>query len=125
MATLAGGGTDEAAFAAILGSAEYAHDTGSGFIVALYQSLLHRPPDPAGLAQWTARGLGHAQLVTTILASAEYRARVVADAYTHFLGRQVDPVGLADWTARLGAGLTDEQFLVGIFTSAEFTTAHP
>jgi SpoIID/LytB domain protein len=76
---------------------------------ALYQDLLGRPADSAGLAGWTGllgRGVSQSALVASLTKSNEYVQRRVHNAYLDkdVLNRPVDAVGLAAWTRQILAG---------------------
>ena len=78
--------------------------TPSGFVAALYQSILGRAPDPAGLARWVAilqAGAGRQQVARQLAATPEAHRAEVARWYAQDLGRSPD-AGAAAWVARLG-----------------------
>ena len=84
----------------------YARDGGtpSGYVAALYRSILGRPPDPAGLAHWVGRlqaGTGRQQVARALEATTEAHRAVVAGWYAQDLGRPSDAGSLA-WVNRLG-----------------------
>jgi uncharacterized delta-60 repeat protein len=79
------------------------------FVEQVYEDVLGRSADAAGLATWTGllhTGGTYAQVAAGVLGSAESQARVVADVYTRFLNRAPDPSGLAGGVAFLAAGGT-------------------
>jgi large repetitive protein len=123
---LAGGSSDEQVIADILGSAEFegeAGGTSQGVVTAVYEDLLGRSPDSAGLATWDgalAGGLSPEQVAFDIATSAEYRIDLVTGYYEHFLDRAPDAAGLATWTGLLAGGSSDEQVIADILGSAEF-----
>lgn len=89
---------------------------------ALYQDVLNREPDPAGLAAWTASvtATGNPQVVTNgIVYSRERLATMVATEYRGALGREPEAGGLENWIRYLeqGAGVSDLQ--VGVYASQE------
>jgi streptogramin lyase len=89
----------------------------------LYQDLLQRPADNAGLAAWLAllaRGASRVQVVSEFEASLEYRTKVVENLYTRLLGRPADPAGLAGYVQFLGQGGTAQQVEAAILSSAEY-----
>ncbi len=126
LAAFAAGATNEEVDAAILGSPEFFADAGAtttGFITALYQDLLGRPPDPGGLAYWSqamAGGTSATQVANDITTSVEYRTYTVQSMYELLLGRSADPGGLSTWVGALSSGATDEQVLAAIAGSPEF-----
>jgi uncharacterized repeat protein (TIGR01451 family) len=93
------------------------------FVAQVYLDLLHRKPDPSGLAAWTGlldRGFSRLAVTLLIEDSAEYRARVVTDLYTSLLRRPPDPNGLANFTGLLAAGATVPQVQAMLAGSAEY-----
>ncbi|CAN5365093.1 hypothetical protein BH11ACT1_BH11ACT1_06790 [soil metagenome] len=91
-------------------------------VKALYQDVLGRAPEPAGLAGWTTVVLtsGNPQLVTNgIVYSRERLSSLIAVEYRSALGREPEAGGLDNWTRYLeqGAGISDLQ--VGIYSSQE------
>ena len=60
----------------------------------VYQDLLGRAPDPAGLKTFVTeldKGTPRQQVATQVVSSAEYRSRVVKDLYSRSLHRAPDP----------------------------------
>jgi uncharacterized protein (TIGR03118 family) len=93
------------------------------FVDQLYQDLLGRQADAAGLASWLAgldQGMTRAQVVAGIENSTEYRAVLVQQAYQQFLHRSADQAGLSAWMAFLQQGHTVEQMEAGIIGSPEY-----
>jgi len=73
------------------------------WITALYDAILHRSPDPAGLAHWvgqTARR-GREHVAGRLYGSLESRRDRVRALYDHLLGRAPDDAGLAYWAGRV------------------------
>ncbi|HKO56018.1 MAG TPA: DUF4214 domain-containing protein [Thermoanaerobaculia bacterium] len=102
-------------------------DGTSNFINLLYVDVLGRAADPAGISFYTdmlAHGASRAQVAAALLGSAEYRQKLIGDAFQTLLGRPVDPAGQAYWTAAMSAGLTDEGLLAGIAGSPEYFAGH-
>ncbi len=93
-------------------------------VTALYQDLLHRGPDPDGLAGWTTAlqqgWLTRAQVALGIESSPEYRTDQVQAAYQALLGRAADSQGLADGVQFLEMGGTPEQLQAAIMGSPEY-----
>ena len=93
--------------AALLAMPEaYARDGGtpSGYVAALYRSILDRPPDPSGRARWVAllqSGAGRRQVARALESTAEAHGVEVAAWYRRDLGRPPD-AGARSWVARLG-----------------------
>jgi hypothetical protein len=124
---LESGGTDEQMEALIAGSPEYFQTRGGGtnlgFLNALYQDGLDRPPDALGLAGWNqalANGLSRTQVANLIFGSPEYKVDLVNNYYTSFLRRPADPAGLNGWASALLGGLRDEQVIAAILGSDEY-----
>ena len=84
---------------------------GGGRIEGLYHTILGRPADPAGLANWDAQlkaGESVAQIAGQLFHSPEYLNNVVQSYYQTYLGRAGDPAGVASWVAKLQAGTSEE-----------------
>ena len=142
-------GTSKAAMANIfLGSNEFltAHpgQSDSAFVATLYQGLLGRPADPAGLSGWTgalAGGLARGDLAALFADAPEAKqhwsavtaqglfahdpnAEIVREDYQGAFGRDADTGGLAYWTGFLKAG-GSASALAQVFTaSSEFASLH-
>ncbi len=108
----------------IYGSGEFYQRAGStpeGFVTELYERILHRIPDPAGLSHWvnvlgsTSRGA----VAASFFASPESRADRVTGLYKTLLGRAPDPGGLAYWQNRL-LTVNDVRLAVMLASSSEF-----
>ena len=86
--------------AALLGNQPY--------VTALYQDMMGRSPDPAGLAGWTTGlstgGMSRRTVVRGFSNSTEYRTLVITQAYRQVLGREPDPAGLASWLRAVADG---------------------
>ncbi len=90
--------------AAMYGSDEHFARNGNDprrWVTALYQQVLLRDPDPAGLDGWVARipTVGRTAVARGFYDSLEKCQRRVQVLYTDLLGRAVDPAGLAGWPA--------------------------
>ena len=93
------------------------------FLTQAYLDLLHRMPDPSGLAAFTAAlnaGSTRFDVVMGIEASPEYRTLVVENLYEQYLGRAADPSGLSTGLAILNAGGTDEDVATFLTASPEY-----
>jgi hypothetical protein len=98
-------------------------DANTRFVEQLYQDLLGRQADAAGLATWLAaldRGLTRAQVAAAIENSMEFQADLVQKAFQQFLHRDADPAGLNAWVAFLQQGHTVEEMEAGILGSPEY-----
>ncbi len=100
-------------------------------VALLYQAVLQRAPDVAGLNYWVATGAGSSAVANGLLGSAEAgiagtpqlsdRA-FVEGMYQQVLGRSVEAAGLAYWVGQLagaGAVLSRADVLLNIALSAE------
>jgi hypothetical protein len=94
------------------------------YVAQLYQELLNRPVDAAGLTFWSGQldhGTLRAVIAQQLSHSAEYyQTNVIKPAYEKFLNRPADQAGLDFWTGQLQNGMTDEQLQAGFIASAEF-----
>jgi len=135
--------------AGFVGSMEFQNTYGAldntQFVTLLYQNVLHRAPDSAGLANWDnllATGQdSRAQVVLGFSESQEdindlsapvqqglwvgnLDAAEVARLYDTVLGRLPDVPGLADWTNALQTGTSLLQVTQNFVASAEFQAAY-
>ena len=125
---LATGGTVEQAEAAVVSSAEYAHnhgDTNDGFLDGLYRDAFGRAVDAGArnaLDQALASGtMTRQQVGEVIFGSVEYFGDLVQGFYPHFLHRPADPTGLSNAVNALTSGaLGDEGVIAGIVGSDEY-----
>jgi hypothetical protein len=131
-----------------IASAEYQTSYGwfddATFVDQLYNAVLHRLPDPGGLAYWTsymAQGHSRAEVAVGFSESQEninnftvaveqglwvgnaYAAEA-ARLYDTALGRLPDVGGLAYWASALGSGTTLLQAAQGFIGSAEFQAVY-
>jgi hypothetical protein len=112
--------------AAIMASAEFANRTGgsdSGFVGALYQDLLNRPVDAAGLATFSgqlAAGTMRSAVAEELLASNEYRGGLIASYYQAYLGRPADSGGTSTFLAQFALGATNDVIQAAFLASGEF-----
>src|SRR5262249_53830559 len=93
------------------------------FVTQLYEDLLRRPVDPAGLAAWTAllaQGGSRTQVALDILESLEYRTNQVQELYQRLLHRPADPFGLGVFTTFLANGGTTGQLEALLAASPEY-----
>jgi hypothetical protein len=96
------------------------------FVATLYDGMLGRPADSAGLAFWSARltlgnsTVAHQAVATGIATSNEALSRDVQIFFKQFLLRNPDPTGLAFWVGQLKTGTTFNQVRAGILGSDEF-----
>jgi hypothetical protein len=98
------------------------HET---FVATLYQGLLGRPAEKAGLAFWAGRlhaGATREQVAAGFLGSEEYRTRQVCDLYQALLYRPPEAAGLEYWLTRLRGG-TLTPVKAGVLGSDEYFAA--
>jgi Domain of unknown function (DUF4214) len=99
-----------------------------GFISQLYQDVLGRQADAAGLAFWDQQlhsGLSRQAIAAAFWGSAEHRGIEVDQFYQDFLGRAADAAGRAGWVNALLSGVSEGQVAIDFLTSAEYTASHP
>ena len=101
------------------------------FLNGLYESLLGRPADSAGLNFYLAplQAAETPALTITmesITSSAAYYQNLIGNPTTGFivtyLGRQATSTDVSYWTNQLQAGATDEEVIAQIMASVEFYT---
>lgn len=111
-----------------IGVAQQVVPTPTSFIESVYQHLLDRSADPAGLAHWTTllntlgnTPTGRTAVVAQIETSAEYRYDEVNSLYAQYLKRSAaGDSGAQTWVNLLGGGCTLEQVAAQIAGSPEF-----
>jgi hypothetical protein len=106
-------------------------------IIRLYDGLLGRAPDAAGLAAWVAAedsGTSFTQIVQNFVTSTEFAndygtidagtaTQFVESLYQNFLSRAADAAGLSAYVAELGSTPTaasEAAVVLGFVNSAEF-----
>lgn len=95
----------------------------SDWVTALYNKLLGRSPDPAGLQHWideTAR-LGRTAVAYQFYQTDESCAQRVTALYNKLLQRGVDPTGLAFWTVQV-RNTGDITLAINLAASDEYWT---
>jgi hypothetical protein len=98
------------------------------FVSALYQDVLGRPVDAAGVNYWVVllqAGFTRAQVAAGIWESPEHRGVQVDALYRALLHRPADTLGVAYWGGLLLAGQSEEQVAAGILSSPEYAGTHP
>jgi subtilisin family serine protease len=105
-----------------------------GFIAGLYENLLGRFPDPAGLNYWVGvfqSGTStRFQIARAILTSPEARLTEVAHWYQDDLGRNTPldvlkaDSGVAYWASLLNIGFGDDTVQAMIMSSPEYLNGH-
>jgi hypothetical protein len=93
------------------------------FVTHLYEDLLFREPEPAGLNAWSQlldQGMSSAQVINVFLTTLEYRVKEVQGIYRYFLHREADLVGLNYGVTFLATGGRVEQLEDFVVGSAEY-----
>ncbi len=143
------GWSESSVMAGFMSSTEFrqAHPTATEFTTALYQDILGRAPDQAGLAMWVAfehsdPGTDAAplsaqtqaallinaenQVIPSFLNSAEHDTNLVNAYFNNYLQRPADPTGLTNWVQQLEQGLvTQESLAIDFLSSPEFISDNP
>jgi len=120
------GVTNQQLEADFISSAEfYAHagGTNSAWVNAMYQDVLGRPADAAGLSYWEAQlsaGASPSSVATAFAASQEREAQIVQDDYFTYLGRSATPAEVNYWVAQFEQGMTNEDVVSGFVGSPEY-----
>lgn len=89
---------------------------------SLYQDVLNRQPDPAGMANWTGIVMttNNPKLVADGIVNSKERLQALVTAeYVRALHRGPEPEGLAHWVAYMERGATVSELQVGVFASQE------
>jgi hypothetical protein len=98
-----------------------------GFVNGLYNTLLGRAPDVAGLTNFVLlmqAGISRQQIVQIIWQSPEHRALEVNQFFEAFLGRPADTAGQAFFVNALLHGATELDVMQAILSSAEYQASH-
>jgi uncharacterized repeat protein (TIGR03803 family) len=95
------------------------------FVTSVYQQLLNRAPEPAGLAHWTGQldsGISPSAVVLAIetAPSNEYLTDLVIAMYQHYLKRAPDAGGLQTWVNRLVQSGSIAGTVASIVSSPEY-----
>lgn len=91
-------------------------------VTALYEDVLEREPDSAGLATWTAEVIRTGNASSTaaaLVGSRERLAVIVAAQYQAALGRQPEAAGLEYWIRLFELGWNVPDLQAGIYASDE------
>ena len=123
---IANGLSDQQCEAEFLTSAEFfgAHPGGSStWINAVFEQVLGRPAEPAGLAFWNQalqNGSTYFDVALGIVNSSEAHIRVINDAYHQLLGRSAESFGQAFWSDQVNQGRSPDFVLAGLASSTEY-----
>ena len=111
--------------AILVGSDEYYDDVGGtpdDFIVAMYEDILGREPDPAGVRYdeaLLAFGVPRGPIAGGLFYSTEHLGGVIDALYEGILGRGIDPSGQAYWTGQVQAGMPIQVLIALLIGSDE------
>ena len=121
------GMSEEAMMAAFMNTVEYSqlHASNTAFVIAAYNNVLHRAPDPGGQAFWVGAlnngQLTRAQVASGLINTTERHTLLVTSYYLDFLNRQPDSFGLGFWVDQLDDGvLGDAGVAESLLASPEF-----
>ncbi len=102
-----------------------------GFVYRLYDKVLGREPDTAGLNNWVglleSRKLSGSEVAYDFFFSDEFKNKNYCDAhfteyvYNALMGRGSDPAGYENWMGYLYRGTSRESVINGFLLSPEFT----
>jgi hypothetical protein len=98
-----------------------------GFVTSLYQEVLKRPFDNAGLAGWLQalqNGMSRADVAERFWESPEHRGLEVDQFYATFFHRAADLSGRSGWVNALVGGMSETQVAIAFLTSPEYTQTH-
>jgi len=102
--------------------------SGVDFVTALYNDILHRAPDQAGLNNYNNllhEGTSPASVAAWIWDSAEHRGIQVDGFYQTLLHRAADSDGRQVWIDKMVGGMSEETIMLDFVTSAEYIQANP
>jgi hypothetical protein len=120
------GVTDEQLAAVLVSSPEYFALHGgdnSDWVKAMYQDLLGRPADDAGLAYWLGllqAGQSPTSLALAIASSPEREAQIISQDYTTYLGRSANTDEMAYWVGAFEQGANNEAIVAALVSSTEY-----
>lgn len=122
--------TDQQLEADFIASDEFFRQAGGtdvGWVDSLYQHLLGRPTDAAGIAWWTAalaHGESRSQVAFGFADSVERATQRIIDDYSQYLARQPDAAEIAYWLGQFEHGATNENLITGFLAADEYFAAH-
>jgi hypothetical protein len=93
------------------------------YVDSVYQQVLGRRADSAGLTYWVGRmnqGASRDEVALEIQHSQEGQNNVIFDLYQQLLGRTPDATGYAYWGTLYSQGATIDQLRAGIASSSEY-----
>ncbi len=122
--------TDEHLEAGFAASPEFFQVNGgtyAGLVTGMYNDLLLRKPDQAGLSFWVGqlqKGARVADVAFGFTASPERESLRIGGDYQTFLGRQPDAAGLNYWLTAFLHGARNEDLIAGFVGSPEYYLAN-
>ena len=128
VATLQAGASEEQVAAAFLSSPEYSakYVTNGAFVQSLYENVLGRAGDQAGINNWTqvlAAGTSRAAVAASFIGSPESSQISIDGDYNDFLGRVGDTAGVNSWVAQIQNGpMTMAEVAAAFAGSPEYAT---
>jgi hypothetical protein len=103
-------------------------DVNTAIVKGLYNLILGRPADAAGLANGVAMlNTGRetvSQIASNLYASIEYDTRIVKSLYSSILGRPADLSGLNASVKAMQVGWTETQVALSLISSSEFNVIY-
>jgi len=109
--------------ASVLKADVQAIPTAADIVTKLYQQVLGRAPEPAGLDYWVARinaGESYGTIASGIFESAERLDPIIQQYYRDYLLREAEPAGVAFYRAVWQADGGPDNVVANIIASAEF-----
>lgn len=97
--------------------------TNADYVTSLYQRILKREPDAAGLAGWVqalSNGMSRSTVAYCFLSSYERSRSYATGMYLNILGRSPDASGLEGWAWAMTYGLNDEVIEACFYGSDEY-----
>ena len=143
------GMSEETVIAGFLTSTEFlqANPPQTQFIAGVYQTMLNRAPDPAGVSSWLAvlaarpgttpgplssvdeayvTGAQRLRVAQAIVNSDERNRILVESFYSDYLHRPADPDGENSWVQQLDTSVATDAVVAETFlSSSEYIGAHP
>ena len=128
VAKLQAGASEEEVAAAFLSSPEYSakHVTDGDFVQSLYENILGREGDPAGINFWTqllGAGTSRGAVAASFIGSPESSQRAIDGDYNAFLARVGETSGVNFWVAQVQNGSMTLAEVAALFAgSPEYAT---
>jgi Domain of unknown function (DUF4214) len=97
------------------------------FVATLYQDILQRPVDAAGLAVFSAelnQGISPGVVVQQVWTSPEHRQIQIGRYYERFFHRAADVAGSAWWQQQFAQGMNEAQVQEAMIFSPEYGQMH-